>query len=79
MGPPIDVGFSVPNPGPTHHSNVPKADRSVLFRRGDARRWRSDQAEKLDPQPQELVALGFWNTKPRPMSSSLKSTVVPFR
>ena len=22
------------------------------------------QAEKLDPHPHELVALGFWNTKP---------------
>ena len=37
------------------------------------------QAEKLDPQPQVLVALGLVNTNPRPMISSLKSIVVPLR
>lgn len=36
-------------------------------------------AEKLDPHPQELVALGLLNTNPRPMISSLKSMVVPLR
>src|SRR5688500_18630497 len=36
-------------------------------------------AEKLDPQPQELVALGFLKTKPRPITSSLKSISVPLR
>ena len=40
---------------------------------------RPNQAEKLDPHPQELVALGFPKTNPRPMISSLKSIVVPFR
>jgi hypothetical protein len=39
----------------------------------------ADQALKLDPQPQVLVALGLLNTNPRPMISSLKSIVVPFR
>lgn len=37
------------------------------------------QAEKLDPQPQELVAFGLLKTKPRPMISSLKSITVPLR
>ena len=37
------------------------------------------QALKLDPQPQVVVAFGLLNTKPRPMISSLKSIVVPFR
>ena len=36
-----------------------------------------DQAEKELPQPQVLVALGLWNTKPRPISSSRKSTRTP--
>jgi hypothetical protein len=40
---------------------------------------RDYQAEKLDPQPQELVALGFWKTNPRPMISSLKSIWVPLK
>ena len=38
-----------------------------------------DQALKLLPQPQVLVALGLLNTKPRPMTSSLKSMTVPLR
>lgn len=37
------------------------------------------QAEKLDPQPQVVVALGLLKTNPRPMSSSLKSIDVPLR
>jgi len=43
--------------------------------------WRSGghQALKLEPQPQEEVALGFWKTNPRPMISSLKSIMVPLR
>jgi len=36
-------------------------------------------AEKLEPQPQLLVAFGLLKTKPRPMSSSLKSIEVPLR
>ena len=36
-------------------------------------------AWKLDPQPQELVALGFLKTNPRPMTSSRKSISVPSR
>ena len=36
-------------------------------------------AEKLEPQPQVDVALGLLKTKPRPMTSSLKSTVTPVR
>ena len=32
-----------------------------------------------EPQPQVVVAFGLLNTKPRPISSSLKSMVVPFR
>ena len=35
--------------------------------------------EKLCPQPQVLVALGFLKTKPRPMTSSLKSISTPSR
>ncbi len=31
------------------------------------------------PQPQDDVAFGVLNTKPRPMISSLKSIVVPLR
>ena len=42
-------------------------------------RFSGDQAEKLDPHPHELVAFGFWKTNPRPMISSLKSIMVPFR
>ena len=45
--------------------------------RGDDRR--RDQALKLEPQPQVVVAFGLLNTKPRPMISSLKSMVVPLR
>lgn len=40
---------------------------------------RSGQTAKLDPQPHDVVALGFWKTNPRPMISSLKSIVVPSR
>ena len=40
---------------------------------------RIGQAEKLEPHPQELVALGLLKTNPRPMISSLKSIVVPLR
>ncbi len=36
-------------------------------------------AVKLLPQPQLLVALGFLNTNPRPITSSLKSISVPLR
>ena len=36
-------------------------------------------ALKLDPQPQELVALGFLKTNPRPITSSRKSISVPSR
>ena len=38
-----------------------------------------DYALKLEPQPQELVALGLLKTNPRPMISSLKSITVPLR
>ncbi len=37
------------------------------------------QALKELPQPQVLVALGLLKMNPRPMISSLKSTVVPLR
>jgi hypothetical protein len=37
------------------------------------------QTAKLEPQPQLLVALGLLKTNPRPISSSLKSTVTPDR
>ena len=36
-------------------------------------------AWKLLPQPHVLVALGFLKTKPRPITSSLKSISVPSR
>ena len=36
-------------------------------------------AEKLLPQPHEAVALGLLNAKPLPITSSLKSMVVPLR
>ena len=42
-------------------------------------RLKGDQALNDDPQPQVLVALGLVNTNPRPMTSSLKSIVVPLR
>ena len=42
-------------------------------------RLMGDQALNDDPQPQVLVALGLVNTNPRPMTSSLKSIVVPLR
>ncbi len=38
-----------------------------------------DQTAKLEPHPQLLVALGLLKTNPRPMSSSLKSTITPPR
>ncbi len=38
-----------------------------------------DYAEKLLPQPQVVEALGLSKTNPRPMTSSLKSIVVPLR
>jgi len=38
-----------------------------------------DQALKLDPHPHDVEALGFTKTNPRPMTSSLKSIVVPLR
>lgn len=47
--------------------------------RGRAGQYLLRQAEKLEPQPQLLVAFGLVNVNPRPMSSSLKSTVVPSR
>ena len=36
-------------------------------------------AWKLLPHPQVLVALGFLKTKPRPITSSLKSISTPLR
>jgi len=35
--------------------------------------------EKLLPQPQLFFAFGFWKTKPRCISVSSQSTVMPFR
>ena len=61
-----------------HHGTNDNAGRPS----GTARvkvRGRRAQALKLDPQPQVVVAFGLLNTKPRPMISSLKSIVVPFR
>lgn len=48
---------------------------------GGPRRHAGSQgyALKLLPQPQLLVALGLLNTNPRPMTSSLKSMLVPLR
>ena len=56
--------------------------RRSLFARDGARppgsRLRAQALKEL-PQPHELVALGLLKTKPRPMTSSLKSIVVPLR
>lgn len=46
---------------------------------GDIRRRAPGQAEKLLPQPQVWVALGLLKTNPRPITSSLKSSVTPLR
>ena len=63
--------------GEWHPTHILQAGRQP--RGGRAVKTSRDQAEKLAPQPQERVALGLLKTNPRPMSSSLKSTVVPFR
>lgn len=39
----------------------------------------TDYALNEEPQPQVDVALGFLNTNPRPITSSLKSISVPSR
>lgn len=55
--------------------------RGVPERRGDplGKHRELPQASKECPQPQELVALGFWKTNPEPRRSFTKSTTVPFR
>ena len=56
----------------TNHFNKKIVDLE-LFRLGFT------HVEKLLPHPHVVVAFGFSNTNPLPMTSSLKSTVVPLR
>jgi hypothetical protein len=58
------------------HGNRPLRDWRHLLRREPLA---IDQAEKLLPQPQELVAFGFLKTNPSLIFSLLKSISVPLR
>lgn len=57
---------------------IPTKNHPFGWFRNSDRRDRA-QTEKLEPQPQDEVALGLWKTNPRPMISSLKSMVTPLR
>src|SRR4051812_21970296 len=70
----VSVGMSDPG----RIQNKAERDRRLRLSRLDQHE-ELPYALKLDPQPQLLVALGFLNTKPLPMTSSRKSISVPLR
>ncbi len=64
-------------PGAAADESAAERTRASVGPEGRTERY--DYTEKLEPQPQLLVALGLLKTNPRPMISSLKSISVPLR